>query len=248
MIECHGTPEQRGQLFGLLFLTSAQRERYRVSEETISYVLAFFAAVQEKGDPLNLPNATFNVGFAYLWNGNLGNAETYLHQALTLSEQIGNLYTQVQSLSYLSCVYRMRGDINSTEQAVIRCIQLAQQTGQLDYIAQCQGHAAWLALRRGDLSEAEAKARAALTGKGSSAYVMRWMALFPLMSIEMHHDYLSQVVDRAKDLLEPARVHLPDPLNDALQNAIRCWDQDDSIATRSMLEHALTLAQEFHYL
>jgi hypothetical protein len=113
-----------------------------------------------------------------------------------------------------------------------------------------RGNLAWVAWRKGDLSQALAQGKAALElGRQSqSAFPFQWLYLTLLLAVALADDQISEAVEYARGLLEPAQHRLPDTLETTLEGAIEMWEIGEPEAARTYFDRTIQLAQEMGYL
>lgn len=111
---------------------------------------------------------------------------------------------------------------------------------------------AWVAWRQGKFSEAQRHGQAALkvwqTEPLAPGTFFQWIALWPLLAIELAQNHLANAVHYARSLLVPEQQPLPMTLRTALEEAIQIWDANRPEAARMHLNEAMTVAQEMGYL
>ncbi len=246
LVEHYGTAAQRARLFEGLQLLSIRRSRFRPTDETIAYIEARMAALQQAGDMDSLAMGVFQLGFIRLWHGDLEVAKACLCDALDMSERTGNVLVQTRTLNYLACLCRMRGQVDETEQWLARSMPLAERYGFFDYLGHAYAHLAWINLRRGLFDEAEKYGLKALAKDELALAVMIWMAILPLAEIAMHHADIAAAVKYVRLLSDPSRMRLPDEFIDVLTHAVAMHDRGADAT--SALQHALALAQKLGYL
>ncbi len=94
VVEKYGTPALRSRFFQGLALMGQRRDRYVVSEETLSHVQASLEAIQESGDKSAIALAQFALGLSYLCREELDEADKHLTATLKLAEKIGDIVVQ----------------------------------------------------------------------------------------------------------------------------------------------------------
>jgi tetratricopeptide (TPR) repeat protein len=87
VVERYGTRAQRATFFQNLYLMSLRRDRFVVLEETLGYARSALAARQESGSATEIALARFHLGFAYLFYGDLDEAEAHIQAALAVGER-----------------------------------------------------------------------------------------------------------------------------------------------------------------
>jgi tetratricopeptide (TPR) repeat protein len=250
VVERSGTQAQRATFFQNLYMMSLRRDRCVVLEETLGYARSALAARQESGSATEVALARFLLGFAYLFYGDLDEAEAHMQAALAVGERAGDVVLQSRCLTYLTIVYRKRGQVEETSRYASRASRVATSLHWPEDVAMARANLAWVAWRQGNLSEAQANARAALEEwKALPAnYPFYWTALWPLISIALAQDQLSAAIDDARALLAPQQLLLPDALRATVEAATQAWDSGRLEAACAHLQQAVVLAEELGYL
>ena len=250
IVEQYGTSAQRAEFFMSIMDLFFRRDRYVVSEETLSYARSALSISQETGDELLIAWMQFNLGFAYLWRGDLDAAEEQLHFDLAVEERTGNVARQNLCLTYLATLYRKRGRKKEARDYASRALTVATAMKLPPYIAMATANLAWVEWREGKNAEAEQKGKTALESWQSSeaVYPFHWAALWPLIDIMMGHDELSQAVNYARRLFAPGQQPLPDALTAVTESAIQAWDSGQPETARTSLQQAIAFAKEKGYL
>jgi class 3 adenylate cyclase len=245
-VERYGSPAQRGKFFQMLALYCLRRDRYVGSEEALSYAEAGVATSRDSDDLGELTHIIFCLGFVHLWSDNLDEAGQHLHEALSLSERIGDVVTQLRCLTYLTLVERKCGHVGAARDYLSRCQKLAAETSMVEYVAMASANAAWVAWREGNLREAEAHAGAALRTwhQMPTPYLFDWMALWLLIGVALEKGETARAVERARALLDPKQQRLPDELAALVEESIEAWGRDEAEAAGAHLRQALRLAEE----
>jgi DNA-binding SARP family transcriptional activator len=250
VVERSGTRAQRATFFQNVYLMSLRRDRGVVPEETLGYARSALAARQEAGSATEIAFARFQLGFAYLFYGDLDEAEAHMQAALAVGERAGDVVLQSCCLTYLTIVYRKRGQMEETSRYASRALRVATSLHWLEDVAMARANLAWVAWRQGKLSEAQANARAALDGWKALQfdYPFHWTALWPLISIALAQDQFSEAINYARMLLAPQQLALPDALRTAIEAATQAWDSGRLEAACAHLQQAAALAGEMGYL
>ncbi len=250
VVERYGTREQRATFFQSLLMMNLRRERYVVSKETLEYARLSLAARLESENESAIAWARFYLGFASLWHGDLEQAEEQLQVAQVISEQTGDMTLQSRNLTYLTVLSRKRGQVEATRHIASQALAIATVLQLPEYMAMAKANLAWVAWHEGNLPEAHANGLAALElwQPLRVVYMFHWAALWPLISVELTQDQLTEAVDHARLLFDPQQSALPDTLNICIEAAIQSWDAGQLEAARTHLYQATTLAQEMGYL
>jgi DNA-binding SARP family transcriptional activator len=249
VVERSGTQAQRATFFQNLYMMSIRRDR-GVLEETLGYARSALAARQESGSATEVALARFLLGFAYLFYGDLDEAEAHMQAALAVGERAGDVVLQSRCLTYLTIVYRKRGQVEETSRYASRASRVATSLHWPEDVAMASANLAWVAWRQGNQSEAQATARAALDGWKALQfdYPFRWTALWPLISIALAQDQFSEAINYVRVLLAPQQEALPDALRTAIEAATQAWDSGRLEAACAHLQQAVALAGEMGYL
>jgi tetratricopeptide (TPR) repeat protein len=234
-----------------------RRDRYVVSEETLSFCQTALAISQESENLSEIAWARFTLGFSQLWHGDLDRAEKQMLTALALAERTGDVVHQSRCLTYLTILYRKRVQLDKARQCVSRSLAVARAAQMREYIGTAHANLAWVEWREGNLGQAEANGRMALElwqqlPAGHSSCSFQWTALWPLMGVALVPGQAAESVSEAsrlaRALLEPAQQRLPDALIAVLENAVEAWEEGASETARAFLDQAIERAQGLGYL
>ena len=252
-VEQHGTPSQCISFFLCLASMNNRRDRYVVSEETLSFCRIALAIGQESEDVGEIAWARFVLGFSQLWHGDLDGAEKQMQAALALAEQTGDIVHQSRCLTYLAILYRKRGQLDQVRQHASRGLTAARAGQMLEYVGTAQANLAWVAWREGSLAEAEANGQTALDAwqkvpAGHSSCAFQWTALWPLIGVALAQDRADEASGHARALLESTQQPMSDGLAVVVENAIEAHNQGDPERARACFGQAMELAQEMGYL
>ena len=250
VVERYGTRVQRALFFERLSMMNMRRDRYVVSEETLEYYRLSLAARLELENETAIAWIRFGLGFAYLWHGDLDLAEEQLQATRVMSEQTGDATLQSRNLTYLTILSRKRGQVEETRQLSSRALAVATTLQLPEYIAAAKANLAWVAWREGNLVDAQANGLAAmeLWRPLQAVYMFQWVAIWPLIGVELTQDRFLEAVDHARLLLAPQQQSLPDALNALVEAAILSWDARQLEAALTHLRQAAVSARERGYL
>ena len=221
-----------------------------VLEESLGYARSALAARQESGSATEIAFARFQLGFAYLFYGDLDEAEAHMQAALVVGERAGDVVLQSRCLTFLTVVYRKDGQVEETSRYASRALRVAASLHWHEDVAMARANLAWVAWCQGNLSEAQANARAALDGWKALQvdYPFHWTALWPLISIALAQDQFSEAINYVRGLLAPQQLLLPDALRAIVEAATQAWDSGRLEAAYAHLQQAVALAGEIGYL
>jgi len=245
-VEQYGTPDLRSRFFQGLVIMAQRRDRYVISEETMAYAHAALESLRKSGKPNTIALAQFALGFNHLWRGELNEAEEYLQTALKLAERIGDVVVQSRCLTYLTILYRKRVQLEEVQHYMSRALDVATAGNMLEYISTARANLAWVKWYVGNLSEARENGRIALEmwQQAPLAYPFKWTALWPLISVALIQNQISEAVVYACTLLEPVQQQLPDALTTLLEKAIKSWEGGETETAHTHLNQSIELAQE----
>ena len=230
VIEKYGSPVQKGGFYQGLVLANLRSERYRITEEILADTQAYVAVQKEINKPTSgLAFDCFMQGFVYLWHHDLELAEDEMQTALRLTRQIGDITIESRTSTYLTVCYRMRGKVGEARDLALQSEESATRAGMPEYQATALANLSWVFWRLGDLVEAKKKALGALDGwkkvpEGHASCSFQWTALFQLIAMTVRDAQIEQAIDYDRALLDPGQMRLPDPLEEALNKAVVCWE------------------------
>jgi predicted ATPase len=250
VVEQHGTPLQRVDFFLRLVLANNRRDRFIVSEQTLTHSRAYLEAAQELGSLYRIAHARFVLGFNLLWRGEFDQAKEQLNAALEMMVRMGHTYDQTQCLTYLTIVYRKLGQVEEAMDYALRSLEAATSVQNPAYIGAARANLAWVAWRKANLTEALENGKAALGSwqQSETGFMFQWLALYPLISIALDQDRIPDAVEYARGLLEPAQQAIPGTLEASLGGAIEAWERGEPEAARTHFDRAIELALEMAYL
>jgi tetratricopeptide (TPR) repeat protein len=246
IVEQYGTAEQRSHFFQAVIARDSQRDRYVASEESISYCRNALAEVQQTGNASLIGFAHFVLGNRLLWSDLLEEAEEEMRAAINIAEQVGHPRLLARCLMFLPFIFRRRGLVEEVRNVVTRALAMPEARN----IAIIKGHRAWIAWRDGNLVEAEVYGRASLEdGPGQRrANAFHWGGLWPLIGVVLVQERLTEAIDYVRMLLDPTQQLPPEQLGTLLESALHLWDAGQQEEAASLLQQAVSLAQELGYL
>jgi tetratricopeptide (TPR) repeat protein len=249
VIEGHGSAEQRTRFLVDTLGCALRRERYRPSDQTLELARAAHAAArQAESSPYWW--AVFELGFVLLWHGDLDEAVVVLRESLTEAERRGDAATRSRALTYLMVADRLRGDVKAVCDDIGPVIERAREASLPEYEAMAVANRAWVAWRNGDEEQAAADALAALDmWEGLPVrYVFDWMTRWPLAAMALASGRVGEAVEHARGMLPPPQMLLPEPVQTAVEAAVRAWESDQAMETEQWLRQAVHAAGEAGYL
>ncbi len=252
-VQQYAMPAQRAAYFQDRCWIEFRRNRSVSTPEMVSLSKAALGIYQETGNQAAIPAAQFSFGLMLLWHGEARAAIDLFQTALRTAEQTGDISLQARCLNYLTVAFRQCGQLEETRRYAERNLEISTRAEMPEYIATSKANQAWLAWRAGDLTLSEGLARAALdlwqqlpVGHASARF--QWLALFPLMEVQLQEDKLSPAIESARALLESNQQRLPDVLNALLERAINAGDRTELESARSLLHQATAVGQQMNYL
>ncbi|WP_437576552.1 serine/threonine-protein kinase [Sorangium sp. So ce887] len=249
-VERRGTPRQRMQFFQAVMHMDLRRDRYVASDETARYARASMAASEEAGDPNEIAGARFALGFTLLSHGDLSEAEAELGAALRDAERMGDVTLQSRCLAYLMMTHRRRRAIARTRALAEQTLTVATDGKMMDYVGAARANLGWVALCESDRMGAASRLQTALETWRllALAYPFQWMALLPLMAIELDAGRIDEAVEHARALIEPKQQRLPDSLAVPLGEATLAARDARAADARAHLDRAIEAAKRLVYL
>jgi len=193
------------------------------------------------------------LGFMLLWHDELDAASDELQMTLHLAKQHGDLSLQTRALTYLTIAARRRDQVAATQALVTQALTAAGNAHMPEYSALARANQAWLAWRQRDAAAVRAHGAAALAlwqqlPVNHASAPFQWTALWPLLAQALHEEELVTAVGYGRGLLDPHQQQLPDSLLPLLAQALQAWDDGASAVALSLLQQAVALAQQLHYL
>ena len=221
------------------------RDRFGVSDETLSHGRALLAAAQETGDLHLIAKQRFGLGVQHLFRHELSEAQAQLEVALEVAEKTGDALLRARCLVYSCFAYRKLGDLARTRQVAERSLEAATKLAMPECIAATRGHLAWLAWKQGDLVTAVRESLLAqeLWPQGQD-YPIRWSALYPLMAARLRQGQLTLALECAQAMLDRKQQRLPDAVTQALENALKAGAQGQRAEAKRWLERSIPAAEQ----
>jgi len=243
--EKYGTPAQRCDFLGSMVLMNLRRERFRASKETVEYAHAMLAAAEESGDLDRIAHGRFNHGFVHLWADEFGEARLEFEAALGVAERSGAAWLRTAALTYLAMVHRRRNEVERAREVTGRALDSASAADIREYVASAQANQAWLAWRDGNPEETRRLGMAALElwHRLPAAYPFDWSAALPLLAVAVSRGDVDDAIRLAAPLLLERQQRLPGPVESALRDAQKAWDEHQYEATLIQLNEVLRSAR-----
>ena len=109
---------------------------------------------------------------------------------------------------------------------------------------------AWVAWRDGDAQATRDAATVAtrLWDDGAFRYPFRWVALLPVLALDVEAGELLAAGAAIAEMLEPGQQRLPDPLESALAASLAARAHGDAGETRAALARSVDTARSLGYL
>jgi tetratricopeptide (TPR) repeat protein len=249
-MERHASPGQRADFFSCQVLMAFRRDRYVISDETLSHARSAADAAPQAEQSAQLGWPAFVLGFTHLWRGDMKEAEELLRDTLGLTERTGDVMLQMLCLTYLTITYRKKGMLPETREYAERSLEAASGMGMSHYVGMAQATRAWLALREGDEREAEALCREAVEmwGKLPTPHPFEWAARWPMIGVAVSRDDMPAAFEQARGLLADHQQPPPGELGAAVEAAVAAWESGRADAARALLAEAMGPARVLGYL
>jgi hypothetical protein len=99
-------------------------------------------------------------------------------------------------------------------------------------------------------AEAESDARAALELLRSLPvrYPFEWMALWPLVEIELERGHIAEAMAWARDMLAEHQQPLPPDLRSLVEGALDAWEAEDRDRAERELRGTMPVARDSNFL
>lgn len=246
VIERHGSSGQRARIHQLMAIATLRRDRLVATDEHVGHARSYLAAVEAS----SLPAAHFQLGYILLWHNDLEGAEAELLAALESAERTGDRSLEARCLTYLTILKRKCQQVEAVQSYVERSRQVALAVQMPDYMGVAEANLAWLAWRAGDPAEARAHGQKALEEwrRTPIAFGAQWTALWPLIGAALVAGQVPEALEHGRAVLDPLQQRSPEPLEAALEAAVRAGDPSDLAAAQAALEGALDSARALGYL
>jgi tetratricopeptide (TPR) repeat protein len=247
LLEQYGTAAQRATFLAHVAMRDAVRDHYVVAPATLATCQVGLEASLETGNSHLIGATRFVLGYCFLLSGQFDQAEEHLQAALTAGEQVGDAELVARCrLHFLPLVWRCQGQVEAVRSVVAHAV--AQ--GERRYVGVLTAQRAWIAWRDGKREEAETAGRAAVDEwhRQRPVYPFQWTGLWPLISLATTTAQFALAIDYVRLLLAPTQQRLPETLLTVLEEAVQAWDAGHRESVRSLLQHALPLAQDMGYL
>jgi len=246
IVEQQGTAEQRGQFFQAVVARDGKRDRYVISEETITYCRQSLNALQRTGNKGLIGFAHFVLGNRLFWADHLDEAEEEMRAAMNIAEQIGSTRLLSRCLMFLPLIFRRRGQVEEIRGVISRALAMPEARN----IPLIKGHRAWIAWRDGKLEEAEAYGRASIEEKQPQQSVnsFQWVGIWPLIGVALDKEKIADAMDYVRVLLDTTQQPPPEQLRTLLEAALQAWDAGEQEQAHRLLQHIVPLAEEMGYL
>lgn len=252
-VEDHATPSQRVMYLQARIRMEYRRNRYVMTDEIVTLSEETLQAQQDMGNLEAIPSTQFGLGFALLWHGEPHEAIRPFEIALQMAEDTGDVSLQARCLSYLAVAHRQCGQVEETQRYAAHSLEVATLAQMPEYMAIAKSNQAWVAWRADnlDLSQELSLQAVELWKKlpaGHASAPFQWLGRFPLIAVALLQGKLSLAIEEARIILNPSQQRLPEALEASLAQAIQAWETDQHTEARTILNEAITLAQQAHYL
>jgi tetratricopeptide (TPR) repeat protein len=246
----YATPLQRSEFFNLLTLAGVRRERYAVSDETVSHARDYVRAARDTGDLTETASACLTLGVILFCRGDCDESVAELQYALGLARQAGHPTFEIRCLTYLCSAHRRLGHVVDTLELCRELLRLATEKNMVEYAGMAHSNLTWAALAQGDLAAVDQHAQSALHDWEvfQVAYPFQWTARLPLLVLCAARSRVDLACEHARAMLKPDQHALPSALSGVLERIVARWEAGDENAAREALTEAIDTAHALHFL
>jgi tetratricopeptide (TPR) repeat protein len=252
LIESHGGASQRARFFQALTHNNLRRERYAISEQTVSLAQTALTAAQETGDAAMIAYSQFLLGFLFVFSGRHGGAVQMLEAGLKGALRTGELAVQARCQTYLTVVHRMRGDLVSTREHALRSLEVAGKLAMDDYLGAAHANLGWIAWREQRHLEARRETDIALLHWNKIAfrypYPFQWLARLHRIAAALDGHVLDEAISHANALLDTVQHRLPDAIFHPIEQATASHNVHERASIDGWLREALLASRGLGYL
>jgi hypothetical protein len=136
--------------------------------------------------------------------------------------------------------------VENTRRYAEQSLVSATAAKMTDYIGMAKGNLAWVHLRNGDVVTAFEQASQAV--KNLRQMPLLWVALWPLIGVEMARQQISGAIRHVETLLTPSQMAVSADLESAMRASVNAWKGNDPNTAKIQLERAADLARAIGYL
>jgi len=244
-----GTPTQRFRHYQNCILLAFRRERYRISNETLSLLELLQKAATETGIASDMAQLSFVSGFAYLWHGDLKSAEKNIELALSQAVRLEDAVLQSRCLTYLTVAFRKQGNREQVETFAERSLQLSSAIHMQEYVAAAKANQSWLHLRAREFEESRKLSVEAIQIWQSLPVVSPFqeLAVWPIIAVLIPLDQISDACKYAEILLHSDQRKQDDDMEELLRAAIQADKAGNSAIAKEKLSQATNIAEAQGY-
>jgi serine/threonine protein kinase len=237
----HGSALQYARFFQVRVLANMRRERFHISEETLSYAHSALGACQDASALAELPMSQFLYAFTLMLEEPTERAAAELRRAEQLARSAGDAGLLTRCLTYLTVCSRLLRRVEHTKAYAASSHKVATAAGLREYIAAALANRGWVLLQDEDRDAADSVVREALDTWAALTLVFpfQWLALVPALEIAVARDDLQAAAKHCEALLSAKQQLLPGAATDALGRAVDTWRKQDADGTRAALAQAL---------
>lgn len=242
------TPQQRVALHGCASMSLLRLQRIVVTPQVLQHAWSMYSAWEESGDPTDAVYSEAVLGDVLLHSGNITGGERRLSSGLRMSEDLGEHALRPNILCSLGVAARRRGDVRLAERLGTQLTYEAAERdgGEIDGAG--HGLRCWAAWRSGDLERAESEGQTALESlQLEPAFPQWWLALAPLIGVELSRGNLDEAISYARRMGDPSQQALPSEFDGALAQACSAWDAGNEADAREALSRAVLVGRSDGY-
>jgi class 3 adenylate cyclase/tetratricopeptide (TPR) repeat protein len=249
-IEHRGTSEERLAFLHVAISLAFRRDGYRIDDQTLALERRALELAHDLGDPSREAVQAFSLGLTLLTADRLDEVDELFDRSLATADACDDELLVARIHAYRPLLSRKRGDVESTRASAAVALETATRLRLPEYRALAIANQAWVARRDGNAAGARERAKEAirLWDTGEFSYPFHWVALLPVLDLDLGARDIDAAVGSARRLLDPRQQPLPAPLERSLVTAVRAWDVGRPDRATTALHGAVEAARALGYL
>ena len=243
VVEVHGTPAQKLDVFELEAFQLFLSDHFRMTEATVGLCQRALQLAEQGADPGRVATSRFRLGFCLLWADRSSEAIPLLEAATADARRLGDVMLEARSTAYLAISLRRASLVDRALAVADDATIVADRVDDRYYRGHADAVLSWAYWRLGDLADAERHGNAAIEHWGSlerpphrgADVEFAWLAAWPLCAIAAERgDHIAAAAH-----LSLVSVPWERPMSEALTAAVAVARSDpDPKTVRAALDLA----------